>query len=255
MEQSCVNYRPEEPVTDEEGGFFGIAFKKQTYRNILYLALAGPLGLIYFATIISGALAGVGLFFHGIKFFDIRWTMVLWVPLLFLYIATSLLLTLVMIAIERRLATWLLKLPMPQTFDLPHGFKARAKWLFQRAFDRSMAKGLAYLLIKFPLGVISLGALLVSIGLTCVLMVSPWFHGGSMQVGFGPIYIGGAFKILLVLLALLIATMALHFLGVLASISRACAEKMLDRSHDESSDEETIPIGPKWANQTHTWDT
>jgi hypothetical protein len=160
-----------------------------------------------------------------------------------------------MIAVERHLATWLLKLPMPSTFDLPASFREKVIWLVDRAFDRSTVRGLAYLLIKFPLGIVSLASLLISAGLTAVLIVSPWFHGGSMQVGFGPIYIGGAFKILLVILAFVIATMALHFMGVLASISRACAERMLDRQHHDYQDSDALPMGRKWANQTHTWDT
>ncbi|MFL5759285.1 MAG: sensor domain-containing protein [Thermomicrobiales bacterium] len=252
-----MNPEAEETVTDDEGGFFSIAFKKQTYRNILYLALAGPLGLIYFATIVAGAVAGVGLIFHGVQLINLRWPILLWTPLVMLYLTITLLLTLVMISIERQLASWLFKLPMPKTFNWPQGSKARVQWFVARAFDRATVKGLIYLLIKFPLGVISLAALLVSAGLTAVLMVSPWFHGGSMQVGFGPIYIGATFKILLMLLALVIATMALHLMGVLASFSRACARKMLDRKHEAplSPGQDTVPIGPRWPNQTRTWDT
>jgi MFS family permease len=249
-----VNPQTEEPVTEDEGGFFSIAFKKQTYRNILYLALAGPLGLIYFATIVAGAISGVAILFHGVHF-GVQWTMVLWAPVVLIYLTVSLILTLIMIAIERRLATSLLKLPLPRTFDFPKGFRARVRWLLARALDLSSVKGLIYLLIKFPLGIVSLAALLISLGLTAVCLVSPWFHGGSMQVGFGPIYIGATFKILLVLLAFVIATMALHLMGVLASFSRCCAQKMLDHQPDEKPEQGTIPIGPKWANQTQTWDT
>src|SRR5262245_18952010 len=245
MEQSRVNPHAEEPVTEDEGGFFSIAFKKQTYRNILYLALAGPLGLLYFATIVMGAFIGFALLFHGVGF-NLQWTMLLWAPVVVIYLTISLILTLVMIAVERHLATWLLRLPMPSTFALPDTFRDKVIWLVDRAFDRSTVRGLVYLLIKFPLGIVSLGSLIISTGLTCVLIVSPWFHGGSMQVGFGPIYIGATFKILLVILALVIATMALHFMGVLASISRACAKKMLDREHQEFQDGDTVPLGPTW---------
>lgn len=249
-----MNPQTEELVTEDEGGFFSIAFKKQTYRNILYLALAGPLGLIYFATIAAGAVSGIAILFHGVHF-GVQWKMILWAPVILIYLTVSLILTLVMIAIERRLATWLLKLPLPGTFDLPNGFRARVKWLIGRALDRSSAKGLIYLLIKFPLGIVSLATLLISIGLTAVCLISPWFHGGSMQVGFGPIYIGATFRILLVLLAFVIATMALHLMSVLASFSRCCAQKMLGRQPGDKPDQETVPIGPKWANQTQTWDT
>jgi Putative sensor len=249
-----VNFQTEESVTEDEEGFFSIAFRKQTYRNILYLALAGPLGLIYFATIALGAFVGVAILFHGVHF-GFQWTMILWAPIILLYLTVSLILTLIMIAIERRLASRLLNLPLPRTFDLPTGFRARVKWLIDRALDPSSVKGLIYLLIKFPLGIVSLAALLISLGLTAVCLISPWFHGGSMQVGFGPIYIGATFRILLVLLAFVIATMALHLMSVLASFSRCCAQKMLDDRTEEKPDQETIPIGPKWANQTQTWDT
>lgn len=37
-------------------------FREQTYRNLLYLALAFPLGLAYFVGFVTGTALGVGLF-------------------------------------------------------------------------------------------------------------------------------------------------------------------------------------------------
>ncbi|WP_135853081.1 sensor domain-containing protein [Halorussus salinus] len=42
-------------------GVFGVPFRLQTYRNLLYLALAFPLGLAYFIFLLVGLSLGVGL--------------------------------------------------------------------------------------------------------------------------------------------------------------------------------------------------
>jgi hypothetical protein len=254
LERARVNPLAEEPGTKDEAGFFSIAFRKQTYKNILYLALSFPLGVIYFATIAAGATAGVALLVHGIGL-DVRWTLLLWLSLLGLYFVVSIVLTWVMIALERRLASRLLGLQMPATFNLPTGFDAKLRWVVDRALDPTLYKGIVYLVGKFPLGIVSMVALVLSIGLTSASIIAPFHHGGSMQVGFGPIYIGATFKILLVLLGLLIATMALHLMNLLASASRWFAERMINRHSAPPSDQETVPIGQQWANQTRTWDT
>ncbi|RQG91826.1 sensor domain-containing protein [Natrarchaeobius chitinivorans] len=41
--------------------FFGVPFRLQTYSNLLYLAVAFPLGLLYFVTVVTGVSLGVGL--------------------------------------------------------------------------------------------------------------------------------------------------------------------------------------------------
>jgi hypothetical protein len=179
----------------------------------------------------------------------------LWLPLLLVYFVVSISLTWVMIALERRLASRLLGVKMPRTFDFPAGREAKVRWAIERALDPTLYKGVVYLVGKFPLGIVSMLALMISIGLTGALIVSPFHHGSSMQVGFGPIYIGATFKILLVILGLLIATMALHLMGVLAGVSRWFAQRMIDRHTDDASTQETVAIGQQWANESRTWDT
>jgi hypothetical protein len=254
LERARVNPVAEEPRTEEEAGFFSIVFKKQTYKNILYIALSFPLGVIYFATIAAGAAGGLALLIHGVRW-DVRWTLLLWFPLLFFYFGVSITLTWVMIALERRLAARLLGLQMPRTFDIPAGREAKARWALDRVLDPTLYKGVVYLVGKFPLGVVSMLALVISTGLTCALIISPFHHGSSMQVGFGPIYIGATFRILLVLLGLLIGTMALHLLGVLASVAGWFAQRMIDSHTGDPTTQETVPIGQQWANETRTWDT
>ena len=176
-------------------------------------------------------------------------------PLLAIYFVVSIVLTWVMIALERRLASRLLGLKMPPTFEVPVGFEAKVRWTVERALDPTLYKGIVYLIGKFPLGVVSMAALVLSIGLTSASIIAPFHHGSSMQVGFGPIYIGATFKILLVLLGLLIATMALHLLSLLATVARWFAGRMIDGHDEQTNDQETLPIGPQWANQSRTWDT
>jgi Putative sensor len=243
LERARVNPVAEEPRTDEEAGFFSIVFKRQTYKNILYIAVSFPLGVLYFAMIAAGAAGGLALLIHGVRW-DVRWTLLFWLPLLILYFGVSITLTWVMIALERRLSARLLGLKMPRTFEIPAGRDAKLRWAVERALDPTLYKGVVYLVGKFPLGVVSMLALVISTGLTIALIVSPFHHGSSMQVGFGPIYIGATFKILLVLLGFLIGTMALHLLGVLASVASWFAQRMIDSHTGPSTTQETLPIGP-----------
>ena len=85
MERARVNPIAEDAGPEEEPGFFSIVFKKQTYKNILYLALSFPLGVIYFATVVLGATGGIALLIHGIGW-NVRWTLLLWIPLLLVYL-------------------------------------------------------------------------------------------------------------------------------------------------------------------------
>jgi hypothetical protein len=72
---------------------FGVPFRLQTYRNLLYLALAAPLGLAYFVFLSVGLSLGVGLAIT-----------VVGIPLLLLVLAVSTGLA----SIERAIATFLL---------------------------------------------------------------------------------------------------------------------------------------------------
>lgn len=52
---------PDRSLTDSLRGFFGVPFRGQTYRSLVYLLLAFPLGVLYFVVVTVGVATGVGL--------------------------------------------------------------------------------------------------------------------------------------------------------------------------------------------------
>ena len=78
--------------------FFGVVARGQSYLNIIYLLLALPLGIGYFTFVVTGISVGVGL-------------VIVWVgiPILLLVLAGWY----GLVAFERLLAIWLLRVDVP----------------------------------------------------------------------------------------------------------------------------------------------
>jgi putative sensor protein len=144
--------------------FFMAPFRWRTYANLLYLLLALPLGLIYFVFLTVGLALGYGL-------------TVVWVgfPILALVFAGSWGLS----AMERRLAIGLLGAEVPPMAPPPSAM-AVGFWQRVKAFLANPVtwKGMAYLLLKLPLGVVSFTAVVtslsVSVSLALVPVLWPW---------------------------------------------------------------------------------
>jgi signal transduction histidine kinase len=140
---------------------FRVALDKQSYRNLLYLLLSFPLGLCYFVALVTG--------------------ISLCVSTLFIWIGVPLL-TLLMIAwwyaaaFERHLTMRLLRISIAPMGTASPGSMKWWQTLPARLSNRMTWKTLAYLLLKFPLGLVSfiLTVVLpvVSIGITVVALVT-----------------------------------------------------------------------------------
>jgi len=134
-------------------GFFGAIVDSQSYLNIIYLLLALPLGIFYFAFLVTGLSLGFGLFIT-----------LAGIPILLFVLAGSLILS----RLERILAVKLLRveIPAPQKRAVSQGLWSRSKALLS---DGLVWKGTLYLLSKFPIGIatftLAVTLLAVSIGL------------------------------------------------------------------------------------------
>src|ERR1700755_1185031 len=132
---------PFDPLVDSVRYFFGAPFRLRTYTNLLYLLLAFPLGLAYFILLAVGLTLGFGL-------------TIVWVglPILALVFAGSW----AFAAFERQAAILLLGADVPPMLPPPSPM-ARTAW--QRAgdfFSNPVTwKGMGFLLLKFPLGIVS----------------------------------------------------------------------------------------------------
>ena len=168
-----TNTRASMTFPDALKHFFGAPFRLRTYTNLLYLMLAFPMGLIYFIFLIVGLSLGLGL-------------TILWVgvPILALVFAGSWGLA----AMERQLAIHALGAEVPpMTQTLPPPVSA-AQTFWQRAgafFSNPVTwKGMAFLLVKLPLGVVSFFALVSLLATSAALILTPiaWQWGDLLYV-------------------------------------------------------------------------
>lgn len=140
---------------------FGAPFRLRTYTNLLYLLLAFPLGLLYFVFLTVGLTTSVGL-------------VIVWIglPLLALVFAGSWALA----AFERQAAIHLLGADVAPMLPPP---SPRSRTLWQQAGDflRNPVtwKGMGFLMLKFPLGVVSFVALVGLLTTSAALLLAPIF--------------------------------------------------------------------------------
>jgi hypothetical protein len=189
----------------------------RTYTNLLYLLLAFPLGLIYFVFLTVGLTLGYGLTIVWVGF-----------PILAAVFAGSWGLS----AMERRLAIVLLGAEVPPMAPPPSsesvGFWQRVKTFLSNPVTW---KGMAYLLIKLPLGVVSFAAVVtslsVSVSLALVPVLWPWTDV-TFDVDFGswhPSTFSGS--LICGLVGVILLFLSLNLLNGLALFWRQLATSML----------------------------
>ena len=138
--------------------FLQVMQDEQSYRNILYLLLSFPLGIAYFVFLVTGIAVGIG-------------TLIIWigVPILILMISAWWQLA----TFERYMAIRLLRVPIaPIAYS---SSIALTPWQrVQTSLANAMTwKTLAYLLTKFPLGILSFVIALTLLVLTlCITIVT-----------------------------------------------------------------------------------
>ncbi len=189
--------------------------RPQTYRNILYLLASFPLGLCYFIFLITALSVGVS-------------TLIVWIGI------PILLLTVVawwgLAAFERGLAIWWLGVaipPMarPRAAGMGPGGRLKAHLGNQVTWT-----SLVYLLVKFPLGVVSFGLTIGLVALTAKLLTAPAPHLLDAAVGNQP----GPFTLALAfgqsLLGIVVGLLSLYLLNGLAFVSGRFARLMLGLS-------------------------
>lgn len=154
-----------------------VVLARQTYWNLLYLLLSFVLGIIYFVLLTTGLAVGIGL-------------LIIWVgvPILVLVMAGWWYLA----AFERRLAIEWLHVSIPP-MALPLETELSYWERLRTHLSNPMTwKTLAYLLLRFPLGIFAfvvvvsgftLAVTLVSITFPLVLLVAPFVYLVSMFTG------------------------------------------------------------------------
>lgn len=138
--------------------FFGVFIQRRTYLNLLYLALAFPLGLFYFIFLVVGLSVGLSL-------------IIIWVGLLILPVVFAG--WWAFAAFERQMAIGLLNVKIP---PMTRAEPPKAKWSDKAAAYLTNPvtwKSLAYLFLKFPLGTFSFVVLVTLAALTGTFLAAP----------------------------------------------------------------------------------
>lgn len=147
--------------------FFLAPVSGRTYLNLLYLALAFPLGLAYFVFLSVGLSVGLGL--------TIVWV---GIPILALVLAG----TWGAAALERQMAIHLLGAEVaPMVPRASLAAEAPGLWARLRAVLANPVtwKGMGFLAIKFPLGIFTFVALVTLLSLSLALIATPFFYAWS----------------------------------------------------------------------------
>ncbi len=212
FESAVVSEPSRNQVTAFLGRFFGVALEGRSYLNLLYLWLAFPLGIFYFVLLVTGFSVGIGL-------------TIIWIGLGILFV--------LMLAIwalegmERVLAVGLLGADVPERLPAAPapGFRAWVKAVFSSV---ALWKGVAFLFIKFPLGLAGWVTSVVAISVSMAFALSPfayWF-GGEVELE-GWIFDGPAGVVLLSLTGVLMLFLTLHLHNGMAWVWKKLAETML----------------------------
>ena len=146
------------------------SMRPQTYRNLCYLIVMGPLGSIYFALLVTGFLTG----FAFVIF-------VIGIPILLGVLA----LVVGLARFERMLVRGLLRVDVPPAaVETENGIWERLKHL---ATGRRTWKATAYLLSEFVYGSI-VGGLIGSVLATALsFLFAPIYYTQAPVVAYGPI--------------------------------------------------------------------
>jgi hypothetical protein len=222
--------------------FFAIARDARTWRRLLFLLLAAPLGLVHAALILAGAvaltaIAGVAL---SLPILPALVLLALLVPA----VGAGMVVIHVLLRMQVRVNHRLLGVPIPpSTLDDLHAGNA-FRWCAQRVGDRWTWLGLVYLLVITLLGAVAVTLVALVVGVSASL-VSEAIGGGSVDVaiGGGPLGIPGA-RVLMALLAPVLVIVALHLASFLAGLAAAIGRRLLGPEIGESPRGERSALSP-----------
>lgn len=213
-------------------GIVGVVADAQTYRNLLYLLLAFPLGIAYYVILVVGFALGLGLS----------------VLLVGLGILLGTVIGLRFIAsFERRLANTLLGTEIFDPADVQkdgEGIVGTAKAYLQAP---STWRGLGFVVLKFWIGILSFVLLVSFLGTAVELLLLPLFPEGVLNVEVFGWEVAQSFttmsqRAVAVPAGAVLVFVALHVLNAFASANASIASSLLG-SEGSNTGEQTTSEG------------
>lgn len=199
--------------------FVNVAFRKQTYLNILYLLFTFPLGTAYFIFLVSSISVGFSLL--------VAW---IGIPILILVFLSWWEIA----SFERQLAIWLLGVEIPpMSLEKTPGKNILEKGL-ARIKNPVTWKALLFLCLKFPLGILSLIVTVFLMSLTGAMLLSPLSYH-SEHISFVIFNMDTPDKAIeTFVLGVLVGFASLHTMNYLAKVAGIFAVLMLGVSKDHN---------------------
>lgn len=208
---------PDSTAGDSPVGILGSVADGQTYRNILYLLLSFPLGLVYFILVILGFSLGLGLSVLLVGFGILFGTIIALRSIA---------------AFERTLANSLLgaDIAAPNDVDTHGAGLLDTAIAYVRA--ASTWRSLGFVLLKFWLGVASFVLLVTFLGTAIELAFLPIYPDGALNVQvFGwkaaDTFETSTQRLLAVPLGIALLVVGLPILNAFARVHASAAESLL----------------------------
>jgi len=207
-------------------GIVGVVANAQTYRNLLYLLLAFPLGIAYYVLLMLGFTLGL----------------VLSVLVVGLGVLIGTVIGLRFIeSFERRLANTLLGTAIPAPDDVEkddEGIVGTVKAYLQAP---STWRGLGFVILKFWIGVLSFVLLVTFLGTAIELLMLPLFPEGVLQVQVNEWEVAQSFetttqRAVAVPIGAALGIVALHILNAFAGANASIASSLLGPGDSDSEE-------------------
>jgi len=210
--------------------FFGVPFRRQTYRNLAYLALAFPLGLVYFVGLSVGLSTSVGLA-----------VTVVGVPLFVLTLAVAA----GAAGFEAKLAAWLVGVETTPPAALQSlnrrfaGFDDLIDATKRLLTAPTTWTGLLLVSLKFVFGLVTFVALVTAGAVTGSLLIAPLVYDlPDVTLTVGPYVVNTLPEAIAVTgLGVLTALVSLHVFNALAKFGGVTTAVLLGDGIDSSTDD------------------
>lgn len=183
---------------------FGPVVEAQTYRNLLFALISFPLAILYFVTIVAGISIGAG-------------TAIVFLGLVVLAVMLSI--ARLFGRLEREIAKAMLGATFDPAAPRPRGLRAAL-------LDGPSWKTVLYLMLRFPLGVVSFSVSLLMVA-PVLMMAAPLLYTIFPYRVDGSL-VGNSQQALLVsLFGCVLFLLLVHAINALAAVSRRLAVALL----------------------------
>ena len=200
--------------------FVGVVAQRDSYRNIAFLLIGLPLGTIWFTVLVSGVSVAVSLLV--VVLLGIPMLLGLW------YVTRS------FANVERRVTNALMGTRLPRSpMNSPRG----NVWVRLRsmAHDGNRWRELGYLMLRFPLGVVTFTAAATAIATPFLMAYArSWlatdeqpFGDWALSSRMEDVASGSPWSWLLVPFGLVMLVVSFHVMNVLAGVCRRIATALL----------------------------